>query len=116
MFVPTSTSSLTSLPRTECAIRAATQQASSGVTILSRSQSDNLWLRDANGWRWEWFLSGLTPRTNYTAYALQDGQLAASKPVMFVTKSGTCSVSGSSESKTYSKRSRISLSGAYIHC
>ena len=58
------------------------------MSILSPGQSQGLWFRDSNGWRWQWFLNGLTPLTNYTAYTLQDGQIVPSNPIMFVTKSG----------------------------
>lgn len=61
----------------------------SGIDFLTANQSQGLWLKDPNGWRWQWFIGGLTPRTNYTAYTLQNGMLAAARPVNFVTKSGT---------------------------
>ncbi|KAH9939715.1 stretch-activated Ca2+-permeable channel component-domain-containing protein [Epithele typhae] len=92
VYVPTANSPLASVLRTNCAIRSAAQQSNSGAKILS-SNSATLWLRDDQGWRWEWFLGGseggLTPKTNYTMYTLQDGTIAASKPVMFLTKSAS---------------------------
>lgn len=87
ILAQTSSSPFKGLPRTTCALR--TQQKTRGVTTLSSTQSVGLWLRDVDGWRWEWFVGGLTPNTNYTAYTLEDGQLAASRPINFVTKSGT---------------------------
>nr|AVM41529.1 Mid [Ganoderma lucidum] len=85
IFAQTSSSPFKGLPRTICAIR--TQQNTRGVTTLSSTQSAGLWLKNTDGWRWEWFVGGLTPNTNYTAYTLEDGQLAASRPINFVTKS-----------------------------
>lgn len=87
VYVPTSSTPFNSLPRTACAVNS--QINVKGVATLSAAQSAGLWLRDTNGWRWEWLLSGLTPKTNYTAYTLQQGQLAASQPINFVTKSRT---------------------------
>ena len=90
VFANTSSGALQSLPRTTCAIRAVAEQGvRSGIDFLTANQSQGLWLKDPNGWRWQWFIGGLTPRTNYTAYTLQNGMLAAAKPVNFVTKSGT---------------------------
>ncbi|KAI1787502.1 stretch-activated Ca2+-permeable channel component-domain-containing protein [Ganoderma leucocontextum] len=85
ILTQTSSSPFNGLPRTACAIR--TQQNTRSVTTLSSTQSVGMWLKNTDGWRWEWFVGGLTPNTNYTAYTLQDGQLAASRPVNFVTKS-----------------------------
>ncbi|PIL34269.1 transporter [Ganoderma sinense ZZ0214-1] len=85
ILAQTSSSPFNGLPRTTCAIRS--QQNTRGVTTLSSSQSVGIWLKNTDGWRWEWFVGGLTPKTNYTAYTLQDGQLAASRPINFVTKS-----------------------------
>ncbi|TBU28826.1 stretch-activated Ca2+-permeable channel component-domain-containing protein [Dichomitus squalens] len=87
VFAPTFSAPFQGLPRTSCAIKS--RSTAKGVITLSSVQSDGLWLRDMNGWRWEWFLGGLTAKTNYTAYTLQQGQLAASKPINFVTKSPT---------------------------
>ena len=53
-----------------------------------RVQGEKLWLRDADGWRTEWLVGGLSPQTNYTAYALQDGT-KVSGPIFLSTKSGT---------------------------
>lgn len=90
VFATTESSTIKTLPRTTCAIRAAAQRdTTSAVTMLSANQSEGLWLRDPEGWRWQWLVGGLTPRTNYTAYMLQTGKLAATSPLYFVTKSGT---------------------------
>ncbi|KAI0695683.1 stretch-activated cation channel Mid1 [Cerioporus squamosus] len=90
VFANTSSPAFKSLPRTTCAIRAAALQGSrTGVDFLTANQSQGLWLRDQDGWRWQWFVGGLTPRTNYTAYTLQNGMLTASKPINFVTKSAS---------------------------
>ena len=62
-------------------------QRSSGTV---RNQS--LWLRDEEGWRSQWFLEGLTPATNYTAYVIQDSK-KVSGPIYFATKLGSFSLS-----------------------
>lgn len=74
-----SSSLLTSLPQTACMLSA---QRSRGTV---RNQS--LWLRDEEGWRSQWFLEGLAPATNYTAYVVQDSR-KVSGPMHFLTKSG----------------------------
>lgn len=53
---------------------------------LGASQSEGLWLKDQNGWRWQWVVSGLSPETNYTVYSVTDGTHVAG-PINFVTKS-----------------------------
>lgn len=85
-IAPTSTSDLPSLPRTGCAIRAATFK-DSHFKDSERTKDNGLWLRDASGWRWQWLLSGLTPLTNYTTYVIENGT-KVSGPINFVTKSG----------------------------
>lgn len=93
-IAPTSSSDLTSLPRTGCAIRAASIRGSQLLTTEQR-KDDGLWLRDSDSWRWQWLLAGLTPLTNYTTYAIENGT-KVSGPINFVTKSGTfLSYSGS---------------------
>jgi calcium channel MID1 len=74
---PTS-NSLASLPQTACML---TNQKSSG-TIANQS----LWLRDASGWRTEWLMTGLTAKTNYTAYVIESNY-KVSGPIYFTTKS-----------------------------
>ncbi|KAI0338114.1 hypothetical protein BDW22DRAFT_1409662 [Trametopsis cervina] len=86
-IAPTSTSDLPSLPRTGCAIRAATFK-DSHFKDSERTKDNGLWLRDASGWRWQWLLSGLTPLTNYTTYVIENGT-KVSGPINFVTKSGS---------------------------
>ncbi|KAI0363272.1 hypothetical protein BV20DRAFT_1126382 [Pilatotrama ljubarskyi] len=87
LLAPTSISNLTLLPQTACALKAAAP--ANGATLVPPSVSEGLWLRDSGGWRWHWLLNALGPRTNYTVFALQDGQLASSPPAYFVTKSPT---------------------------
>ncbi|OBZ72809.1 putative oxidoreductase C24B10.20 [Grifola frondosa] len=82
-IVQTSSSSLSTMPRTACAIR---NSRAAGATLVSASSSQGLWLRDDDGWRWQWLVGGLTPLTNYTAFAVQD-QTKVSQPINFVTKS-----------------------------
>ncbi|KAI0739466.1 stretch-activated Ca2+-permeable channel component-domain-containing protein [Daedaleopsis nitida] len=88
IYTTTSSSPLGSIPRTTCALRAASK---GDRTIVARSteQSAGMWLRDPLGWRWQWLVEGLTPNTNYTAYMLQTGKLAATYPVNLVTKSAS---------------------------
>lgn len=43
-------------------------------------------LRDSSGWRTQWFVDGLSPSTNYTAYVIEDG-LRVSGPSFLLTKS-----------------------------
>lgn len=80
---------LSALPQTACAIRA-------GVTSNTRAAqsakvlAEQLWLRDALGWRKEWFVGQLTPLTNYTVYAIQD-ETQLSGPIYFATKSASFS-------------------------
>ncbi|KAI0758644.1 stretch-activated cation channel Mid1 [Trametes elegans] len=85
LVAPASQSNLTSLPRTVCALRAAAP--GNRGTLLPHETSEGLWLRDSRGWRWQWIVNGLTPHTNYTVFALRDGQLASSAPVYMYTKS-----------------------------
>ncbi|KAF9236792.1 stretch-activated cation channel Mid1 [Melanogaster broomeanus] len=74
---PTS-SQLSSLPQTACTLL---NTSSTGSII-----SNDLWLRDNDGWRSQWLVDGLSPSTNYTAYVIQD-QLKVSGPIYFATKS-----------------------------
>lgn len=45
-------------------------------------------LRDSSGWRTQWFVDGLSPSTNYTAYVIGDG-VRVSGPSYFLTKSNS---------------------------
>ncbi|KAI0631556.1 stretch-activated Ca2+-permeable channel component-domain-containing protein [Trametes polyzona] len=85
LLAPTSQSKLTSLPRTACALRAAAP--ANGGTLIPPSVSQGLWLRDSDGWRWQWLLNALSPNTNYTMFAFRNGALASTPPVYFITKS-----------------------------
>ncbi|OCH89949.1 hypothetical protein OBBRIDRAFT_777729 [Obba rivulosa] len=91
MFViPTSQSVLSSMPHTGCALSAAASTGSNNVVTQPTSASQGMWLRDSDGWRWQWLVNGLTPQTNYTAYAVQDGA-KVSGPINFVTKTASFS-------------------------
>ncbi|KAF4588092.1 stretch-activated cation channel mid1 [Pleurotus pulmonarius] len=76
------TSTLPDIPKTGCALRA---QTSAG-----RIDREVPWLKDEEGWRQQWFLTGLAPSTNYTAYMVQEGT-RVSGPIMFATKSASFS-------------------------
>lgn len=82
-IAPTDSSVLTSSLRTGCALQSL---QGPGIFQFSPGRSLGLWPRDTNGWRWQWLVNGLTPSTNYTAYAI-DGT-AVSGPIFFATKSG----------------------------
>lgn len=82
-IAPTSSPAFASLPRTGCAMRAA---AGNVGFYKTSSNSEGLWLRDSDGWRWQWFINGLTPQTNYTVYGVTNGT-QVSGPIYFVTKS-----------------------------
>ncbi|KAH9840768.1 stretch-activated Ca2+-permeable channel component-domain-containing protein [Rhodofomes roseus] len=84
LFIAATTSSaFMTLPRTGCAFRGS---ASNVGQFLTSSRSEGLWLRDTDGWRWQWFVNGLVPMTNYTAYAVKNESQVAG-PVYFATKS-----------------------------
>ncbi|CCL98468.1 uncharacterized protein FIBRA_00466 [Fibroporia radiculosa] len=83
IFIAPTSQALTSLPRTGCAMRAS--GGNIGLYEPS-SSSEGLWLRDSDGWRWQWFVNGLTPQTNYTVYAVDNGTQVAG-PIYFTTKS-----------------------------
>ncbi|KAH9847078.1 stretch-activated cation channel Mid1 [Lenzites betulinus] len=87
LLAVTAQSNLASLPRTACALKAAAPV--NKATPVPSSISEGLWLRDSDGWRYQWLLNGLSPRTNYTMFAYRDDGLASSEPVYFVTKSAT---------------------------
>lgn len=71
------------LLRTACFLDAS--RVSTAGTIVNSS----LWLRGPkDGWRTEWLLSGLDPRTNYTAFVVQDAH-KVSGPIFFITKSAS---------------------------
>ncbi|KAA1470994.1 hypothetical protein DENSPDRAFT_760503, partial [Dentipellis sp. KUC8613] len=92
LLSPTSAQNLTALPQTACALRgfAAGNRvhpaSGGGGNVLEEQQ----WLRDADGWRTEWLVGGLTPLTNYTAYTIQD-QTKVNGPIYFTTKSASFS-------------------------
>ncbi|KAJ7284573.1 stretch-activated Ca2+-permeable channel component-domain-containing protein [Mycena rebaudengoi] len=63
------------------------QQKSSGTI-----ETQSLWLRNTSGWRSEWLVTGLTPKTNYTMYVIENS-FKVSGPIYFVTKSSSFSCS-----------------------
>ncbi|KAI0086798.1 stretch-activated cation channel Mid1 [Irpex rosettiformis] len=85
----TSSPELASLPHTGCAIRAANIKGSQ-LLATDQTPDNGLWLRDSEGWRWQWLFTGLTPLTNYTTYVVENGT-KVSGPVNFVTKSASFS-------------------------
>ena len=70
-------------------LRTACFLNSSRVPATGTIVNSSLWLRDPeDGWRTEWSLSDLNPRTNYTAFVVQDAR-KVSGPIFFVTKSAS---------------------------
>ena len=87
LFLAPLSAGLTALPQTACAIRTGVTgntQAAQSAAVLEEQP----WLRDELGWRREWLVGQLTPLTNYSVYAIQDGT-RLSGPIYFTTKSGT---------------------------
>ncbi|KAH9916536.1 stretch-activated cation channel Mid1 [Fomitopsis serialis] len=84
LFIAATTSSaFMTLPRTGCAFRGS---ANNVGRLLASAQSEGLWLRDTGGWRWQWFVNGLVPMTNYTVYAVKN-ETQVTAPIYFSTKS-----------------------------
>ncbi|KAI0300053.1 stretch-activated Ca2+-permeable channel component-domain-containing protein [Multifurca ochricompacta] len=86
LFLAPLSARLTALPQTACAVRAGVTndpRAARSAQVLA----EQLWLRDSQGWRREWLVGQLTPLTNYSVYAIQDGT-RLSGPLYFTTKSG----------------------------
>ncbi|EMD35802.1 hypothetical protein CERSUDRAFT_115744 [Gelatoporia subvermispora B] len=88
-IIPTSPSTL-ALPRTGCGLTTAASIASNNIITQPQDASQGMWLRDSDGWRWQWLVNGLVPQTNYTAYAVQN-EANVSGPIFFVTKSASFS-------------------------
>lgn len=83
-IAPTSAWNKTSLPSTACAIR----DSQIGMSLNAKPNNDSgLWLKDDDGWRFQWLVNGLSSQTNYTAYVVQNNT-KMSGPINFVTKSG----------------------------
>ncbi|KAF7317056.1 putative acetate kinase [Mycena chlorophos] len=82
VIVSPTSNSLTTMQQTACALRT---QKSTGIVA-----NQSLWMRDEEGWRTEWFFSGLVAQTNYTMYAIEDGYKVAG-PIFFTTKSSSFS-------------------------
>ncbi|KIK34620.1 hypothetical protein CY34DRAFT_40835, partial [Suillus luteus UH-Slu-Lm8-n1] len=76
VIAPTS-SSLASGMQTACRINST---SSAGSVV-----SNDLWLHDNRGCRFQWLVDDLTPSTNYTACVIQD-QAKLSGPIYFTTK------------------------------
>ncbi|EKM51296.1 uncharacterized protein PHACADRAFT_151955 [Phanerochaete carnosa HHB-10118-sp] len=87
--VPTSALASASMPLTACAMSSSDIQGSIMIDDTG-SANNGLWLKDQDGWRWQWLVSGLQPQTNYTAYVVQN-ETKVSQPINFVTKSATFS-------------------------
>lgn len=83
-IIPTTSSTLSSLPRTGCALRGSTAE---GMLDVGVKESDGPWLKNDDGWRWQWVVNGLAPQTNYTVFAITN-TTHVSGPINFVTKSG----------------------------
>ncbi|KAG5220207.1 stretch-activated cation channel mid [Salix suchowensis] len=90
------TSTLPDIPKTGCALRT---QTSAG-----RIDREVPWLKDDGGWRQQWFLTGLSPSTNYTAYVIQEGT-RVSGPIMFATNRVSTDIFDSSQRLTCSPAS-----------
>jgi calcium channel MID1 len=77
---------LTSVPlplnKSACALR---------LVVPPNITSQELILRDDDGWRTQFIVEKLTPSTNYTAYVLVNDTMI-SGPIYFTTKSGTSSL------------------------
>ncbi|KAH9014589.1 stretch-activated cation channel Mid1 [Lactarius deliciosus] len=89
LFLAPLSAGLSALPQTACAIRAgvtSNTQAAQSAKVLA----EQLWLRDELGWRKEWLVGLLTPLTNYSVYAIQDGTRLGG-PIYFTTKSASFS-------------------------
>ncbi|KAJ7672134.1 stretch-activated cation channel Mid1 [Mycena polygramma] len=84
LIVSPTSNGLAAMPQTACML---STQKSTGIVA-----KESLWLRDASGWRTEWFMTGLTAKTNYTAYVMMD-TYKVSKPMFFTTKSAAFSCS-----------------------
>ena len=66
--------------RSSCALRATSSQG----TVTNQTN----WIRnEVEGWRSKWFVEGLSPGTNYSAFISQDDS-KVSGPLYFTTKSG----------------------------
>ncbi|KAJ7086140.1 stretch-activated cation channel Mid1 [Mycena belliarum] len=81
VLLPTS-ASLATMPQTACMLLA---QKSSGTIV-----NQTLWPRDASGWRMEYRVTGLTAKTNYTMYVVENTYKVGG-PIFFTTKSSTFS-------------------------
>jgi calcium channel MID1 len=89
VITPTSSLEPGALPMTGCAMRDA---AVPGMMTVDDKPNDSngLWLKDEQGWRYQWLVSGLQAQTNYTAYVVQNSTKVVG-PINFVTKSGLLS-------------------------
>ena len=80
VILPTSSSS--NFPQTGCYL---SSQPSIG------NVSSTLWARDSSGFRFQYFISRLSPQTNYTAFLIESSptKRSTSGPVYFTTKSSS---------------------------
>jgi hypothetical protein len=89
---PVSSSPTDRIPLTGCALKVANGTGS----VLNNT----LWQRDAQTWRNEWLVGGLTPLTNYTVFGIINGT-QVSAPINFLTKSGEDAVAALSLNNTH---------------
>ena len=83
VILPTSSSS-SDIPQTGCYL---SSQSSAGTLA-----SSSLWARDSSGFRFQYFISGLSPQTNYTAFLVNSSTSTTrsiSGPIYFTTKSSS---------------------------
>ncbi|KAF9005223.1 stretch-activated Ca2+-permeable channel component-domain-containing protein [Cyathus striatus] len=84
IIVQSTASGIASGHQTGCFL--SSQRSSLNVNVVNQT----LWLKDADGWRSQWILGGLSPSTNYTVYVVQDST-KVSGPIYFATKSAAYS-------------------------
>ncbi|KAI6021117.1 stretch-activated Ca2+-permeable channel component-domain-containing protein [Pisolithus marmoratus] len=75
-----SSAQLTSFSQTGCSL--------ANVSSTGTVELNNTWLRGSGEWTSQWFVDGLSPNTNYTAYVIQD-RVKVSGPIYFITKSSS---------------------------
>lgn len=81
IILPTSSSS--DIPQTGCYL---SSQSSAGTPM-----SPTLWARDSSGFSFQYFISDLSPQTNYTAFLISSTPTvrSTSGPIYFTTKSSS---------------------------
>ncbi|KDQ17414.1 hypothetical protein BOTBODRAFT_53511 [Botryobasidium botryosum FD-172 SS1] len=83
LLIPTASLPV-SLTHSACAIKNVSTGFQAQASFLINRSSV---LRDANGWRAQWFVEGLTSFTNYTAFIIKEDGISTSGPLNFLTKS-----------------------------